>query len=103
MPVDCEIHSGETDIDRSLVNGESMSAYVKKGDLLEAGVLNLTSSIEVIAASTSETSFLAEIQKIQPIVFEILVLRSKLRKMAVVNMCVSQTVWLKSMRPLFIS
>jgi Cu2+-exporting ATPase len=63
MPVDCEIHSGETDIDRSLVNGESMSAYVKKGDLLEAGVLNLTSSIEVIAASTSETSFLAEIQK----------------------------------------
>lgn len=63
MPVDCEINSGETDIDRSLVNGESMSAYVKKGDQLEAGVLNLTSSIEVIATSTSETSFLAEIHK----------------------------------------
>lgn len=63
MPVDCEIHSGETDIDRSLVNGESMSAYVKKGDELEAGVLNLTSPIEVVARSTSETSFLAEIKK----------------------------------------
>lgn len=63
MPVDCEIHSGETDIDRSLVNGESMSAYAKKGDLLEAGVLNLTSSIDVVAVSTAETSFLAEIQK----------------------------------------
>lgn len=63
MPVDCKLYSGETDIDRSMVNGESMSAYVKKGDLLEAGVLNLTSPIEVVAKSTSETSFLAEIQK----------------------------------------
>lgn len=63
VPVDCELISNETDIDRALVSGESMSVLAKKGDALEAGILNLTGTIDVMATSTAETSFLAEIRK----------------------------------------
>ena len=63
FPVDGRIVSGTTDVDRSLVTGESESVLAKPGDTLEAGVLNLTGSIDVIATSSADSSFLAEIMK----------------------------------------
>jgi len=64
FPVDGEIVSGTSDIDRSLVTGESESIQAKPGDRLEAGVLNLTGAVDVIATSDASNSFLAEVLKL---------------------------------------
>lgn len=64
FPVDGEIVSGTSDIDRSLVTGESESLQAKPGDRLEAGVLNLTGAVDVMATSDASNSFLAEVLKL---------------------------------------
>lgn len=64
FPVDAEIVSGTSDIDRSLVTGESDSVQARTGDRLEAGVLNLTGAVDVIATSDASNSFLAEVLKL---------------------------------------
>lgn len=63
LPVDAKIKTGRTDIDRSLVTGESDFISVGKGDMLEAGVLVLNSAVDVITKSTAENSFLAEMHR----------------------------------------
>ena len=63
LPVDAEIVKGLTDVDRSLVTGESQQMQACPGVLLEAGVMNLTGAIDVVARSTADSSFLAEIRK----------------------------------------
>lgn len=61
MPVDGQILEGHSDVDRALVTGESDSIACQPGDRLEAGVLNLTGSIDIIATSDASNSFLAEV------------------------------------------
>ncbi|MEP0941531.1 MAG: heavy metal translocating P-type ATPase [Rhizobiaceae bacterium] len=61
LPVDGMIIVGATDIDRSLVTGEAASVACASGEKLEAGVLNLTGSIEITATSDASNSFLAEV------------------------------------------
>ncbi len=61
LPVNGEVLSGESDIDRALVTGESQSQSCRAGDRLEAGVLVLTGSIDIRSTSDAKTSFLAEI------------------------------------------
>jgi len=61
VPVDGCVQSGASDIDRSLVTGESLPVIVETGGLVEAGTLNLTGPLKIRATKTAATSFLAEI------------------------------------------
>ena len=63
FPVDARIVDGSADIDRSLVTGESASLPGAVGDTFEAGVLNLTGAVDVIATSDATNSFMAEVIK----------------------------------------
>ncbi len=61
IPVDGKVVAGKSDLDRSLVTGESESVPVGKGAVIEAGTLNLTGPIEIEAIRSAEKSFLSEI------------------------------------------
>lgn len=60
-PVDGVIRAGTSEIDRSLVTGESRPEAATIGARLEAGVLNLTGPLELLAEKDAKSSFLAEI------------------------------------------
>ncbi|MEK1886173.1 MAG: cation-translocating P-type ATPase [Phyllobacterium sp.] len=60
VPVDCKVEHGISDIDYSLVTGESAPRQVEAGAALQAGILNITGSLTVIATALAEESFLAE-------------------------------------------
>lgn len=62
-PVDGVMFSGQTDLDRSLVNGESNTHVPKIGEEIEAGVLNLTGAIDIKASKPADQSFLSEVSK----------------------------------------
>nr|WP_261368388.1 heavy metal translocating P-type ATPase [Pseudosulfitobacter koreense] len=59
VPVDLRVLSGASDLDRSLVTGESAPVAVATGDEVEAGALNLTGSVDAVALRPVEDSFLA--------------------------------------------
>lgn len=65
VPVDLRITEGNTDLDRSLITGESMPVAAGPGTTLEAGVLNLTGNVEAEALRSAEDSFLAEMIRMQ--------------------------------------
>lgn len=65
VPVDVRIRYGDTDLDRSLVTGEAMPVTVGPGDTLEAGILNLTGTVEAQALRVSDDSFLAQMMRMQ--------------------------------------
>jgi len=58
-PVDLRITSGVSDLDRSLVTGESAPVAVAAGDEVEAGALNLTGPVDAVALRPVSESFLA--------------------------------------------
>lgn len=62
-PVDGVMVSGQTDLDRSLVNGESDTHAPKIGEEIEAGVLNITGAIDIKASKPADQSFLSEVSK----------------------------------------
>jgi Cu2+-exporting ATPase len=62
-PVDGVMVSGQSDLDRSLVNGESDTHAPKIGEEIEAGVLNLTGAIDIKASKPADQSFLSEVSK----------------------------------------
>ncbi|RYD98372.1 MAG: heavy metal translocating P-type ATPase, partial [Sphingomonadales bacterium] len=61
LAVDAVVVSGESDIDWSIVNGESRPMPALPGDRLLAGTLNLTGSLTVEAGAEAKKSFLAEV------------------------------------------
>ena len=61
VAIDSIVVSGESDIDLSIVNGESQPVRVRPGDRVLAGTVNLTGSLTVEAAADARNSFLAEI------------------------------------------
>ena len=63
MPVDARIASGASEVDRSLVTGESEPVAVTPGSRAEAGTLNLSGSLDVEALTGAEDSYLAEIMR----------------------------------------
>ncbi len=65
VPVDCCIIEGMTDLDRSLVTGESVSVAARPGDILEAGTLNLTGTLAARVLRPANQSFLAQIIAMQ--------------------------------------
>ncbi len=61
IPVDGLVVSGESDLDMSIVNGESAPVSVRPGSEVQAGTLSLTGSLTVRATATAQNSFLSEI------------------------------------------
>jgi Cu2+-exporting ATPase len=60
VPVDARIVSGESEVDCSLVSGESIPHIVTPGAALQAGTLNLTGPLTIAATAPAKDSFLAE-------------------------------------------
>ena len=60
IPVDAVVERGASDLDRSLVTGESAPQRVNEGDAIQAGALNLTGPLTLAATAKAEDSFLAE-------------------------------------------
>jgi len=64
VPVDARVVSGQSDIDRSLLTGESIPVPAIEGTLLQAGTLNLTGPLTIVATAVAEDSFLAEMMRL---------------------------------------
>ena len=60
VPVDGRVESGTSDLDCSLVTGESTPLPVDPGSTLQAGTLNLTGPLTIKATEAAKDSFLAE-------------------------------------------
>jgi Cu2+-exporting ATPase len=64
VPVDGCVVSGQSDIDRSLLTGESAPVPVANGALLRAGTLNLTGPLTLVATAAARDSFLADMMRL---------------------------------------
>lgn len=64
VPVDAKVVSGQSDIDRALLTGESVPVPTREGALLQAGTLNLTGPLTIIATAAANESFLAEMMRL---------------------------------------
>ena len=62
--VDGEIVSGRSDVDRSLVSGESVPVAVAPGALVHAGTVNLTAPFTLRVTAAGEGTLLAEIGRL---------------------------------------
>jgi P-type Cu2+ transporter len=61
---DGEVLSGCSEIDRSLIDGETMPAPVAPGDSVHAGMTNLAAPLRIAVTATGETTYLAEIVRL---------------------------------------
>ena len=64
VPVDGRIVEGRSEIDGSLVSGESVPRPVAAGDRLQAGTLNLSGPLTLEATAAAQDSFLAEMTRL---------------------------------------
>lgn len=64
IPVDGKIIHGASDLDCSLVSGESTPRNVAPGETVQAGVLNLTGSLTIEATAAAKDSFLAQMVRL---------------------------------------
>ena len=64
IPVDGKIVQGASDLDCSLVSGESTPKTVASGERVQAGTLNLTGSLTIEATEAAKDSFLAEMVRL---------------------------------------
>ncbi len=64
IPVDGEVVTGLSDVDRSLVTGESLPEKVGVGRKIEAGVMNLTGPLELNVVAVGNDTFLGEVIKL---------------------------------------
>jgi Cu2+-exporting ATPase len=64
VPVDGRIVEGRSEIDGSLVSGESVPQPVATGDRLQAGTLNLSGPLTLEATAAARDSFLAEMTRL---------------------------------------
>ena len=60
VPVDGVVEHGMSELDCSLVSGESALRRIAPGETVQAGVMNLTGPLTVRATARAEDSFLAE-------------------------------------------
>ncbi|MGY8663784.1 heavy metal translocating P-type ATPase [Bradyrhizobium sp. UFLA05-109] len=63
VPVNARVITGASELDYSLVSGESAPLQAKAGTELEAGILNLTGPLTIVATRTAANSFLADITR----------------------------------------
>lgn len=64
VPVDALVIKGASEVDRSLVSGESELEPVGKGKALQAGTLNVTGALTLEAVAAAKDSFLAEMVRL---------------------------------------
>jgi P-type Cu2+ transporter len=64
VPVDGRIIRGASDLDCSLVSGESTPKTVASGEQVQAGTLNLTGPLTIEATAAAKDSFLAEMVRL---------------------------------------
>jgi P-type Cu2+ transporter len=60
IPVDGVVETGSSDLDRSLVSGESAPGRAMPGTAVQAGLMNLTGPLTIKATANAENSFLTE-------------------------------------------
>jgi P-type Cu2+ transporter len=60
VPVDSRVIKGHSELDCSLVSGESAPQPAIEGTALQAGILNLTGPLTIVAEASAKNSFLAE-------------------------------------------
>ncbi|MDB5484594.1 MAG: fixI [Tardiphaga sp.] len=63
VPVDAVVRAGKSDLDVSLVTGESAPMPAVTGDVLRAGTLNLTGPLTIVASAVAADSFLSEMMR----------------------------------------
>ena len=63
VPVDARVVAGQSELDVSLVSGESLPLAVGPGALLRAGTLNLMAPLTIEATAAADGSFLAEMMR----------------------------------------
>jgi Cu2+-exporting ATPase len=63
LVVDAEVVLGESDVDLRLVTGEVEPVAAFSGQVLHAGVVNLTSALQVRARATADTSLTADMAR----------------------------------------
>lgn len=64
VPVDGRIRSGTSEIDESLITGESKPRMVGPGDTIYAGTVNLGSPLQLEATASDDTTLLAELARL---------------------------------------
>ena len=64
IPVDGRIVDGVTDVDASLITGETLPQAVGTGGAVHAGTVNLTRPVVVQATATDDSTLLAEIARL---------------------------------------
>ncbi len=67
IPVDGRVEIGTTEIEESLITGETLPRLVSVGADVHAGTVNITSSIEVTATATDEHTLIAEIARLMQV------------------------------------
>ena len=67
VPVDATVLDGTSDLDRSLVSGESLPASIASGSRIEAGTLNLTGPLTIRADAGERDSTLAEMVRLMEV------------------------------------
>ena len=63
VPVDGRVTSGRSELDVSLVSGESLPQPAVEGVQLQAGTMNLTGPLTIVATAAAKDSFLAEMTR----------------------------------------
>jgi Cu2+-exporting ATPase len=63
VPVDGRVVSGSSEVDRSLVTGESKPVTASPGQTLESGAMNLSGPLDVEALKSASHSFIADVMK----------------------------------------
>ncbi len=64
VPVDGKVSWGISELDVSLITGETIPRSVKEDDRVFAGTINISAPIRIIASKSSDTSLLGDIVKL---------------------------------------
>lgn len=64
VSVDGEVLSGRSDVDRSLVTGETLPVPVAPGDIVHAGTLNGAGLLTIVVTAAVEGTLMAEIERL---------------------------------------
>ncbi|MEM7527954.1 MAG: heavy metal translocating P-type ATPase, partial [Pseudomonadota bacterium] len=64
VPADGVVTGGASDIDRSMVTGESVPERAAPGTAVHAGMLNLSGALEIEVSATGDATLLAEIARL---------------------------------------
>ena len=67
MPVDARVVKGQSELDCSLVSGESLPQPASEGSILQAGTLNLTGPLTIVATAAAKDLFLAEMVRMMEV------------------------------------